>query len=82
MSIPTENEQKAPSPTPAGTEKSEPPVVEVAVVGGGIAGLYCCHQLVKEKNLTIELYETSENHGSPGPVAIRSINSLWRSSLR
>src|SRR5713226_9621742 len=37
--------------------------VEIAVVGGGIAGLYCCYQLLKKEKRSIRLYEASNRLG-------------------
>src|SRR6188472_1396424 len=49
----------------AGTQISE--TYDLVIIGGGIAGLYCCHELIKQRELlkinSILLLEASKRFG-------------------
>ncbi|MBN8568410.1 MAG: NAD(P)-binding protein [Ignavibacteria bacterium] len=45
-------------------EKKEPEKIDIAIIGGGIAGLYSSYRLLEEtKNCKLKLFEKSANLG-------------------
>ena len=58
----------------AGTQISE--TYDVVIIGGGIAGLYCCHELIKQRELLkinsillLEASKLAEMDGKPDQKA-------------